>query len=129
MSPVQHIWEKEKVGQIIGNLLRIGVVMAAALVLIGGVTYLIRHGGEITSYQLFRGEPENLRSVSGIASNAATFHGRGLIQLGLLVLIATPVARVIFSVFVFAKQRDRTFVVITLIVLSVLIFSLFWTHN
>jgi uncharacterized membrane protein len=60
-----------------------------------------------------------------IVQQASDLRGRGLIQLGLLLLIATPVARVIFSVFAFARQRDATYVLITLIVLAVLVYSLF----
>jgi len=70
------------------------------------------------------GEPTDLRSVSGIVKDALAFRGRGLIQLGLLVLIATPVARVAFSVAAFAMQRDRLYVVVALIVLAVLMCSL-----
>ena len=51
--------------------------------------------------------------------------GRGIIQLGLLLLIATPVARVVFSVIGFVRQRDFVYVVLTLIVLAVLLYSLF----
>jgi uncharacterized membrane protein len=51
--------------------------------------------------------------------------GRGWIQLGLLLLIATPVARVAFSVYAFARQRDFLYVGVTLIVLTVLLFGLF----
>jgi uncharacterized membrane protein len=47
-----------------------------------------------------------------------------VIQLGLLLLIATPVARVAMSLVAFILQRDRVYVVVTLIVLAVLIFSL-----
>jgi uncharacterized membrane protein len=50
--------------------------------------------------------------------------GRGIIQLGLLFLIATPVARVVFSIFAFSVQRDRLYVVVTLTVLAILMFSL-----
>jgi uncharacterized membrane protein len=74
---------------------------------------------------VFHGEPADLRSVSGIVSAALSHqHGRGIIQLGLLFLIATPVARVIFSVFASAVQRDWLYVVVTLIVLAALVFSL-----
>jgi uncharacterized membrane protein len=62
--------------------------------------------------------------VSGIVREAVTRHGRGIIQLSLLFLIATPVARVVFSIFAFAVQRDRLCVVVTLIVHAILIFSL-----
>ena len=55
-----------------------------------------------------------------------SLHGRprGLIQFGLLLLIATPVARVAFSVFGFTQERDWVYVVITLIVLALLVYSL-----
>jgi uncharacterized membrane protein len=114
-----------QVEQIIGNLLRAGVLAAAATVLLGGVVTLIRHGGESADFQSFRGEPEYLRSPGGIVRDALSFHGRGLIELGLLLLIATPVLRVIFSVGAFFRQRDWLYVVFTLIVLGVLLFSLF----
>ena len=69
-----------------------------------------------------------MRTVSGIIRGTASFHGRNIIQLGLLLLIATPVARVAFSVVAFALERDRLYVVITLIVLAVLLFSLAGGH-
>jgi uncharacterized membrane protein len=48
----------------------------------------------------------------------------GIIQLGILILIATPVVRVAFSVFAFAEERDWMYVVVTLVVLGLLLFSL-----
>jgi len=62
--------------------------------------------------------------ISGILSEAIAFHARGLIQLGLLVLILTPIGRVTFSVFAFLYQRDWMYVVFTLIVLLLLLSSL-----
>jgi uncharacterized membrane protein len=118
-------WSDQQVDQIIGNLLRAGVLAAGVLAAAGGAVYLARHGGEPADYRVFRGEPSDLRSPMGILADAAAVHGRGLIQLGLLVLIATPVARVVFSVYAFLRQRDWTYVVVTLIVLAVLLFSLF----
>lgn len=119
-------WSDEGVDRALGNLLRAGVILAAAIVLVGGVVYLIRHGGEVPDFSEFRGEPPELRQPSGIVAHALELRGRGLIQLGLLVLIATPVARVVFSVFAFAVQRDRLYVVLTLVVLGVLGYSLFF---
>jgi hypothetical protein len=57
-------------------------------------------------YPVFQGEPSNLRSLAGIVRDAIDLDGRGLIPLGLLLLIATPVARSAFSVFGFAGERD-----------------------
>ena len=104
------------------------MIFAAGVVAVGGVLYLIRYGGAAPNYQVFHGEPTNLRGLAGILTDVVTLHRRALIQLGLLLLIATPIARVVFSVFAFAKQRDYTYVIVTLIVLGVLMYSLFGTH-
>ena len=109
----------------IGNLLRTGVIVAATLVILGGFVHLFRRGLVLPDYKTFQGEPEELRHVGGIIKNAFSFHGRGLIQLGLLALIATPIARVVLSLFVFLRQRDRMYVLVTCIVLVVLCYSLF----
>jgi uncharacterized membrane protein len=126
MAEPKRGWGDVQVEQLLGNLLRAGVALAAAVVLLGGVVYLMRHGFERRpDLSTFRGEPSPLRSPSGIVGEATGFRGRGLIQLGLLLLIATPVARVVFSVFAFGRERDYTYVVLTLIVLGVLLYSLF----
>ncbi|MGB0009737.1 MAG: DUF1634 domain-containing protein [Candidatus Sulfotelmatobacter sp.] len=117
-------WTDQRMEILIGQLLRAGVMLAAAVVLLGGVVYLVRHGRSTADYRAFHGEPENLRSVGGIVRQALALRGKGIIQLGLLLLIATPVARVAFSIFGFAEEHDRMYVVITVIVLSVLIYSL-----
>jgi len=117
-------WTDRQVDEIIGNLLRSGVILAAAVVLLGGGLYLAQHGSTVPDYRVFRGEPADLRGVPGIVQDARALDGRGLIQLGLLLLLATPIARVAFSVLAFALQRDRTYVAVTLIVLAVLLYSL-----
>ena len=121
-------WSDEWVEEVMGNLLRAGVSLAAAVALLGGIFYLIRYHSTSPGYRVFRGEPADLRSVSGILADAMELRSRGLIQLGLLLLVATPVARVVFSVFAFARQHDLTYVVLTLIVLAVLIYSLVGWH-
>lgn len=121
-------WTDEHVEQIVGNLLRGGVLLAAGVVVVGGTLYLIRYGADSPNYQVFHGEPTDLRGLTGILTDVVSLHRRALIQLGLLLLIATPIARVVFSVFAFAKQRDYTYVIVTLIVLGVLMYSLFGTQ-
>lgn len=116
----------EVLEQVIGNLLRIGVGAAALLVLAGGVLYLARYGGNRPDYAAFHGEPSDLRSVGGILRYAFDLRRRGVIQLGLLLLIATPVARVVYSVYGFARERDWLYVGVTLVVLAVLLYSLVW---
>jgi uncharacterized membrane protein len=121
----RNAWSDQLVEEIIGDLLRAGVIIAASATLLGGIIYLARHGKEAPNYRVFVGAPADLRSVSGIIADARALSGRGIIQLGLLLLVATPVARVIFSIAAFALQRDRTYVIITLTVLAVLGYSLF----
>ena len=112
--------------QIMAVLLRTGVLLAALLVLVGGIIFLARHPQPTTNYRVFQGEPGELRTISGILREARQLRGRGLIQLGLLLLIATPVARVLFSVFAFLYERDWTYVAVTTLVLSLLTYSLFF---
>lgn len=114
----------QEVDEIIGALLRYGVLLSASVVAAGGIWYLMHYGTSPPSYRVFRGEPGYLRHLRGIVSGIPGFHCRRVIQLGLVLLIATPVARVAFSVVAFVLQRDRTYVAITLIVLAVLLFSL-----
>ena len=117
-------WSDERVEKILGNLLRSGVISAAIVVLAGGILYLIRYGRDFPHYSLFGGEPAEFRSVEGIITAALRFRSRGLIQLGLLLLVATPVARVAFSIVAFALEGDRIYIVVTLVVLGVLLYSL-----
>jgi uncharacterized membrane protein len=121
---VERAWTDKRIENILGNLLRAGVVFSAVIVFCGGVMYLARHGFAPADYRVFQGEPSDFRTVPGVVREAVGLSGRGIIQLGLLFLIATPVARVIFSIWGFAAERDRMYVVFTVIVLAILIFSL-----
>jgi uncharacterized membrane protein len=120
----ERAWDDQKIEQALGNLLRAGVLLAGFVVFCGGCIYLVRHGSEPADYRIFRGEPSDYRTVTGIIQDALSRHGRGIIQFGLLLLIATPIARVAFSVWGFAAEHDRMYTVFTLIVLAILLFSL-----
>jgi uncharacterized membrane protein len=104
---------------ILGNLLRAGVLLSAAVVLSGACIYLSHHAHEPADYRIFRGEPSEFRTIPGVIQSVINGRGRGLIQLGLLLLIATPIARVAFAI-----ERDRMYVAFTLIVLAILLYSL-----
>jgi len=114
----------QRIEIIIGVLLRTGVILAAAVVLIGAVFYLRRYGHDIPDYKTFHSEPARLKSLSEIVRGTMAGEPRNIIQFGLLLLIATPIARVLFSVFGFAIERDYMYVIITLIVLGILLYSL-----
>jgi uncharacterized membrane protein len=118
-------WRDRRIEIILGNLLRTGVLISAAVVLCGACIYLSRHAHDPADYRVFRGEPSEYRTIRGVIQSVIVGRGRGqgLIQLGLLLLIATPIARVAFSVVGFAVERDRLYVACTLIVLAVLLYS------
>lgn len=120
-------WTDQRVENIIGTLLRVGVLTSAFIVFFGGAIYLARHGSSTVDYRIFQGEPADYRQISGIVQEAFHLRGRGIIQLGLLLLIATPIARVIFALFGFAAEKDRMYAWFSAIVLAILLYSLLGT--
>jgi uncharacterized membrane protein len=114
----------EEVEQVIGRLLQLGVLLAALVVLAGAALLLGRHGGAVASYAVFHAEPSPLRSIAGIIRTAFSGEASGIVQLGLLLLILTPIARVAFTLVAFVLQRDGTYIVVTAIVLALLLFGL-----
>lgn len=117
-------WSDQKLEILVGQLLRAGVLLSAAVVFLGAIIYLFRHATEPMALGAFHGEPADLRTIRGIFSQTRAGHGRGIIQLGLLLLVATPIARVALSIFGFAKERDHLYVVLTSIVFVILLYSL-----
>jgi uncharacterized membrane protein len=108
---------------IIGYTLRIGVLAAAVLVLAGGAYYLIENAFTPADYHTFHPAAKTALNLSGIVKNAVALSSLGIIQLGLLVLIATPIVRVILSVVAFLRERDFLYAIVTAIVLTVLLYS------
>ena len=107
-----------------GRLLQTGVLLASAVVLIGGFLYLHAHAGTTRDYSIFAGEPASLRHPAELLRLLMTGDPAAIVQLGVLLLIATPIARVVFAAIGFAVERDRLYVAISLVVLAVLIFGL-----
>jgi uncharacterized membrane protein len=117
-------WSDEQAQQVIGNLLRIGVIAAASIVLAGGLLYLARHGTEPAQIRAFHGEPADLTTPAGVIFDVFAFKARGIIQLGVLATIAVPILRVLFSIVSFALERDWLYVAITSVVFVILCASL-----
>lgn len=109
---------------IIGRLLQTGVLLAAAVVTAGGALYLVRHHSDPANYRHFVAAGPAIQTLSGIIQSAAHLNGEGLMQLGLVLLILTPVARVAMAVVGFLLEKDRLYTVVSLIVLVILAFSL-----
>src|SRR4051794_2028975 len=108
-----------------GRMLQIGVTIAALFVLVGGVLHLAQNIGSLRDYEHFHAATPATTTINGIVSSAAQFDPRGIMGFGILLLIATPVCRVIFGVVGFAILRDKLYTVISMIVLGVLLFSFF----
>ena len=119
-------WTDHQVDQVIGRLLQIGVLIAAIVTLVGGVLYLRVHSGAAVDYSVYRGVPDGLKSLTGIVHGVLAGNRAALVQLGLVLLILTPMARVALTLGAFIVQKDRLYVMLTAIVLAVLVYGLFW---
>ena len=114
----------EQLDESVATTLRIGVSLAA-LVVIVGAGLLLRHPLEtVPNYRTFQPGNPALQSMSGILQGSIDLAPRSVIQLGLLILIATPVARVVLCVIGFARQKSVLYTIVSVLVLSVLLFSL-----
>ena len=124
--------DPESMNALIGNLLRYGVILSAAIILVGTVQLLLVNGFREVS-QLVIYNPNQLPhgnfdpGLGHMVAGLASFDPQSTIELGVLVLLATPAARVLLSVFLFAEEGDRTYVYITGIVLILLLFSMLVT--
>ena len=119
-------WTDHDVEQLIGRLLQVGVMISAAVVLFGGALFLAQHGGAPVGFHEFSTTPTPLWSVGGILRGALALDSASIVQLGLVLLIATPVMRVALTLVAFAMQRDRLYVALTGVVLVLLLYGLIW---
>ena len=105
--------------RIISFVMRGGVLLSAGLLILGALLYFVR--------VLWGGAPAN--PLEFPRSLGDVFHGIGhgdplaILALGLIVLLLTPVARVLISIFAFARERDWLYVAITTLVLLILLVS------
>jgi uncharacterized membrane protein len=123
MGAVKKKIQDKDLELIIGQLLRYGVLLSSIVVLAGGIVYFVRHGYQRPEFDTFRGEPDKMRKPAAMWK--AIWHGEGrpLIALGLLLLILTPIARIVFSIFGYLLEKDYLYVLITLFVLAVILWN------
>jgi uncharacterized membrane protein len=118
--------------KILGIVLRTGVVLSGVIIAIGTTMFIASHSLDDTSSYLTY-NPSLVPhgnfpvSLASIFSGLISLDPSSIIQLGFLVLLATPVARVALSLFLFAAERDRMFVYLTATVLAILLFSMLVT--
>lgn len=120
----RNFFADKDVQLLLGTLLRVGVISSMCVVCIGGLIYLVSNYSGVVDYQDFNPNKSGLSSISSIFSHLLSLDGSAIIQFGTLLLIFTPILRVVFSVFSFLIERDFLYVLIGVFVLCVILFSL-----
>lgn len=110
----------------IGWVLRIGTAVSCSIAAIGISWYLVLHGSAATSYGEFHPEQTRLPSLHAVVAAALGGNSNAIIQIAILLLIATPLARVAFLVGAYALERDRLYVGVSSLVLAILLYSIFF---
>jgi len=111
-----------------GRMLQIGVTIAAFVVLAGGVLSLVQAPHTLPDYQHLHGAPPTRMHVDSIMTAAFYRNGGAVIEFGILLLIATPICRVLFGLVGFALMRDRLYTAVSAVVFAILLFS-FFSHR
>lgn len=114
----------QQVDEFIGQLLRGGVLLSSAITFIGLALYLAHHATATPDYKTFHSINGQLRHIRELFPDALHGNPSAIIQVGILLLIATPVARVAFLVGAFALERDKLYVGVSGLVLAVLLYSI-----
>ena len=107
----------------LGQVLRAGTVISISVVFLGGILYLYRHGHAVANYRVFIGIPGFVQTLDGLVNGALSLKGQAIIQIGIILLIATPVLRVICSAIGFMFEKDYMYVGISLLVLCIIFIS------
>lgn len=110
---------------VLSNVLRIGLVIAFLTTLLGGILLFWQSGNTVVDYHIFKGEPDSLKAIRSIITSSMHGEGIAIVQLGILLMIATPVSRVLLCVIMFFLQKDYLYVVLSSFVLGVLLYSFF----
>ena len=127
-----NLKDPSSMSKILGVVLRSGVVLSGIIITLGTALFIANHSLDDTSSYLTY-NPSVVPhgnfpvSLASIASGLLALDPLSIIALGFLVLLATPVARVALSLFLFAAERDRKFVYLTATVLAILLFSILAT--
>jgi uncharacterized membrane protein len=107
--------EVEDINRLIYHVLRAGVIVSVAILVFGFVLVAF------TGHSI----PDRSIPPRALGQPLYTFTPEGYLSLGVLILIFTPVVRVLLSLVSFARERDRQYVLMTAIVFANLLVSLF----
>lgn len=122
--PFAENFDDRRMEIIMGRLLQVGVLLAATVVLAGEILYLLQRAHGRSDYRVFVAQPVRLRHPAAMLRGIARGDASAVIDLGILLLVATPICRVIFAVIAFVLEKDRLYVAVSAIVLAVLLFGM-----
>lgn len=109
---------------IVSYVLRVGVYSSAALLIVGIILYLISVLGQGSDWRTTIndvGQHSQRYRPDQLLAALSRFEPLAIIELGVIVLVLTPIVRVATTVLIFVRERDRLYVGITLVVLAVLL--------
>jgi uncharacterized membrane protein len=116
----------QDIERLIGLQLRFGVIIASSIVLIGGLLYLKQSGAlAVPHYHSFTGAKAGFTSLGEIFKGVCTANAKGVIELGVVALIITPILRIAFSLAGFIIEKDKLYIWITFTVLAIMMASIF----
>ncbi len=105
-------------------LLRIGLGVSLALLVGSTLAYVIAQPDQSLSSLLNTNLAAPFLSLTGLFGGLATGSPEAFLTLGVLVLIATPVARVALGAYYFQRNGERIIAAVALIVLILLLVGL-----
>ncbi|WP_121967339.1 DUF1634 domain-containing protein [Myroides sp. N17-2] len=115
---------------IIGNVLRYGVWTALSVAGIGGIILFSTHANDEVHFTNFIEKDDNILTViKNIFAGVGQGNGESIIFLGILLLFLTPVLRIFLSLLSFFLEKDWLYVFITLIVISIIVFSVSFGYS
>ncbi len=126
MSKIKYYLNDREIQIIVATLLRIGVIVSVLFVLVGGVVYLYQQQGQQVALGTFRPELNPYTSIRGIVEGLRVLEGLAIVQLGVVLLIFTPIARIVFSIFGFLIEKDWLYVFIGFLILCIISASLYF---
>ena len=122
-----HDQRARSVELLISNLLRVGVGLSLLIVAVGTVISFVHHPDYLTQppalQRLTTPGAAFPHTLHDVLIGVRDFRGQAIVMVGLMLLIATPVARVAVSILGFLYEHDRRYVIITAVVLALLLLS------
>ncbi len=109
----------------VGNLLRLGVILSVIISLIGFVKLFTEGFKMPKKYKLLEIGTSSEKVWSQFWETLCKGEGMAIIQLGILILIFTPLMRIIFALIGYLKEKDYLYVLISSIVLAIMAVSFF----